>query len=103
VSCCSKIQVAIHNAERIENSGQPLGLSRVELILANTTERRQSPESLGMEPMDGAEHETLDFPLRSNLRLRQFDELTVRILRGWTMSQSARISVERFVLVPRGR
>ena len=103
LSCCSMIQVAIHNADRVDTSGQAPGPNRVQLILANTTERALPPESLGMEPISGAEHQVLDFPLRPNPRIRQFDELTVRILRGWTMSQSARISVERFVLVPRGR
>jgi hypothetical protein len=102
VSCCSMIQVAIHNLDRIDNSHRVSGPSRVQLALANTTQSGVSPESLGTQPIDESEHQVLDFPLRSSLRLRQFDELTVRIQRGWTMSQSARISVERFVLVPRG-
>jgi hypothetical protein len=102
VSCCSRIQVAIHNLDRVDNSQHAAGPNRVQLSLGNTT-ARQPAESLGMDPIDGAEHQVLDFPLRPDLHLRQFDELTVRILRGWTMSQSARISVERFVLVPRGR
>jgi hypothetical protein len=103
VSCCSTIQVAIHNLDRVDISRQASGPNRVQLSLANTTARGQAAESLGMDPIDGAEHQVLDFPLRPDLHLRQFDELTVRILRGWTMSQSARISVERFVLIPRGR
>jgi hypothetical protein len=47
----------------------------------------------------------LSFMVRSSSGLRQFDDLTVRIIRGWMLSgsdRSARISVERFVLVPRG-
>jgi hypothetical protein len=104
VSCCSGIQVAIHNAEHIRSTGDPRGIGRIQLILANTTPRSGAPESLGMEWIDGSEYQVLDFRMRSSVELLQFDELTVRILPEWIATpQSARISVERFVLIPRGR
>jgi hypothetical protein len=108
LSCCSRIQVAIHNVENAgENSTEP---GRVELILADSSDPLERggvpPESLGMQAVDGSEHQLLSFALRSNSGLQQFDELTVRIFRGRLIAgsdRSARISVERFVLVPRGR
>ncbi len=109
LSCCSRIQVAIHNAENGPEIGR-VELGRVELIVANSSDPLERggvpPESLGTQPVDGSEHQTLSFAVRSNSGLQQFDELTVRISRGWIFSgndRSARISVERFVLVPRGR
>jgi hypothetical protein len=113
LSCCSRIEVAIHNVENTgERRAEPGGreLARVELILANSSDPLERggvpPESLGMQAVDGSEHQMLSFMVRSSSGLRQFDELTVRIIRGWMLSgsdRSARISVERFVLVPRGR
>jgi len=103
-SCCSSIQVAIHNVEnRIE-------VSRIELILANSSNPLERggvpPESLGVQSLDGSEHQVLTFPMRPNSGLEQFDDLTVRVLRGWILAgdaPSARISIERFVLLPRRR
>jgi hypothetical protein len=98
LSCCSRIQVAIHNSE---HSPEP---NRLQLILADSSGKGQPAESLGMQPVDGSEDQVLDFPIHANFQLRSFDEFTVRFFRGWVQSQlSARISVERFVLVPRGR
>jgi hypothetical protein len=104
VSCCSGIQVAIHNAEHIRSTGDPRGIGRIQLILANTAPRSGPPESLGMQWIDGSEHQVLDFRMRSSVELLQFDELTVRILPEWIATpQSARISIEHFVLLPRVR
>jgi hypothetical protein len=98
VSCCSRIQIAVHNSE---HTPEP---NRIQLILADSSGKGQPAESLGMQPVNGSEDQTLDFPIRPNFQLRSFDEFTLRFFRGWTQSQlSARISVERFVLVPRGR
>ena len=108
-SCCSAIQVAIHNAE---GRSLPAG---VEMVLANSSLHPDMggvvAESLGVQTVDGSEHQTLNFRIPSK-GLRQFDDLTVRILRGQIFmtsdgprmhsNSSARISVERFILVPQG-
>jgi hypothetical protein len=108
--CCSAIQVAIHN---LEGRSLPAG---VELVLANSSLHPEIggvvAESLGVQVMDGSEHQMLSFKIPPT-GLQQFDDLTVRILRGQIImtsggprmhsNASARISVERFVLVPRGR
>lgn len=107
--CCSAIQVAIHNAE---GRSLPAG---VELVLANSSVHPEPgvlAESLGVQTVDGSEHQTLNFTMPSK-GLQQFDDLTVRILRGpifmtpsgprMHSNSSARISIERFILVPRGR
>lgn len=97
LSCCSKVRVSIHNAEGVESR------ARVQLMLGDSTKRGQPSATLGLEAADGSEHQTLNFPVKAEFPLPQFDELTVRILRSdFSGSQrSARIGVESFTLVPR--
>jgi hypothetical protein len=106
VSCCSRIQLMVRNADSYPNTVS------LELIL------RQLPEdlwqSLGTvavtsqpdlksDPISPVS-ETLDFTVPAEPRVHAFNELTVvyhRLPKRW--DKSARVSVERFVLIPRGQ
>jgi branched-subunit amino acid ABC-type transport system permease component len=98
MSCCSSIRVAIHNRESL---GAPIEL---ELILANSREPALPSHSLGSIPIQTAESQMLTFPITSGAVFRQFDQITVRVHRAWFQhTESARISVVRFVLIPSAR
>jgi hypothetical protein len=94
-SCCSSIQVAIHNLE-------PHGPSiQIELLLANSRERGSLSHTLGSIPIQPAESQVLTYPMIGGATFQQFDQITVRIHRVWFQhADSARISVQRFVLIP---
>ncbi len=98
LSCCSSIQVAIHN---LDLHAQPIQL---ELILANSREPGSPSHTLGSIPIQTAESQLLTYPMTPGASFRQFDQITVRVRRAWIQhSESARISVQRFVLIPVGR
>jgi branched-subunit amino acid ABC-type transport system permease component len=98
MSCCSSIQVAIHN---LDLHAQPI---QVELILANSREPGSPSHTLGAIPIQTAELQMLTFPMTPGASFRQFDQITVRVHRAWFQhTESARISVQRFVLIPAGR
>ena len=103
VNCCASIAVIIRNGDF-----RPGSLA-LELTLRNTTLPQKPLVTLGPEPIPPAikNHPPADqsivFPMRPTLSLRQFDEVTVRILRPFpTADRSARISIRRFIFSRRG-
>ncbi len=104
LSCCREIRIDIQNADRYP------GTVSVELVLKNTREEPEGSVSLGSAPVTSAPgdsaaamKETLRFPIPSHTSMRQFDELMIRFPRQRArIFRSAKMAIERFVLVPRG-
>ena len=106
LKCCSKIQLEVLNADRAE------GTLQLELILLNTEHPGAVSLSLGNATMTSHPgtagesvvpvRELLDFAVPPNSWMDQFTELRVVYHRARTRAnRSAKVSVERFVLVPR--
>jgi hypothetical protein len=104
LSCCREIRIEIQNADRYP------GTVSVELVLLNTREGQEGSVSLGSAPVTSAPgdpespmRETLTFPVPARASITQFDELMIEFPRRRTrIFRSAKIAIERFVLVPRG-
>jgi hypothetical protein len=106
VSCCSRIQVALANADRYPHSVS------LELILRDLpdggsqslgTEHVMSVPDLKADPVSPVT-ETLEFAVPPEPRVHVFNEMTVVYHRDyWRVDKSARVAIERFVLIPRGR
>jgi hypothetical protein len=104
LACCREIRIEIRNADHYP------GTVSVELMLTNTREGHEGSISLGSEPVTSAPgdldppmKEALTFPIPSRTSIQQFDELTIRFPRRRTrIFRSAKVAIERFVLVPRG-
>jgi len=107
LACCREIQLTISNQDRYP------GTIALELLLIDTHAPGQPVQSLGtravlsrpsLTPMELSPipvTEVLDFPVPPNSRIRQFDELQVLFHRDpFRWDRSARISLERFSLVP---
>lgn len=106
VSCCSRIQLAVSNADRYPHT------MSLELILHDLAGGKS--ESLGRAPVTSLPDlkadpvspvaETLDFTMPAKPRVRVFNEMTVIYHRdSWRAYKSARVSIERFILIPLGR
>jgi hypothetical protein len=108
LACCSRIQVAIRNADRYPDTVS------LELILVDTSHPQHASESLGQmmvkstAPWKIYEHphpmnETLNFEIPSRSRLRHFDEISIvfRLDRA-RADAAARIAIDHLVLMPRG-
>jgi hypothetical protein len=106
LGCCSKIQIEVLNADRYP------GTLSLELVLINSELPGAVPLSLGSIPVashPGTEHdlvvpvrETLEFAVPPKSWLEQFTELKIVFHRArLRMDKSAKVSVERFVLLPR--
>jgi len=106
ISCCSRVEVSVLNADRYPKSVS------LELIL------RELPgteaQSLGIEPVQSTPDleedpvrpvgETLSFQVPPEPAVREFNEMTVVYHRmNMRKDKSARIAIDRFILVPRGR
>jgi hypothetical protein len=107
LACCSDIRVAIQNTDRYP------GTVSLELILRNTTLPDTPSQSLGTAMVAStrpwtlgkrpAASEVLSFNVPPDLKLRQFDELSVVFqLSPRRSNVGAKIGIERFILVPRG-
>jgi hypothetical protein len=106
LSCCSAIKLGITNAERYP---RPLEL---ELVLVNTRLTGKPAVSLGRSrvtaPADwwrggnrGPMEEVLTFDIPTHPAIQQFDEAKIVFHRtGPTAAESAKVAIERFVLVP---
>ena len=101
--CCRQLQIAILNADPYPKT------IWLELILIDGNLPKTSQESLGRAPVTSAPPnkaavpETLDFSFPPAPHLGQFNEIKVIFHRGdGRMDRSARVSIERFVLVPLG-
>lgn len=99
LSCCREIRIEVKNADHYP------GTVSLELVLSNTREGQEGSLSLGSAPVtsEPPSDETLAFPIPSHTPIKQFDELTIRFPRRRTrIFRSAKIAIEKFVLVPRG-
>lgn len=98
LSACSRIDVAIRNADPFPGS------LAMELILVNTTLAGRPSQTLGQAAVDDRKVQTLSFRIPPAPMISQFDELTIRFPRAnYRATRSARIAIDRFFLVPRGR
>jgi hypothetical protein len=107
LACCSDIRVAIQNTDRYP------GTVSLELILRNTTLPDTPSQSLGTAMVAStrpgtlggkgpAASEVLSFNIPPDLKLRQFDEVSVVFqLSPRRSNVGAKIGIERFTLVPR--
>jgi hypothetical protein len=106
--CCRVIQVAISNMDQYP------GTVALELVLIDTQSPGQPKQSLGRTPITSRPHtnarvnsslpatETLDFPISTGAPLHQFDVIEVIFHRdSLRVETSARIAIERFLLLPR--
>jgi hypothetical protein len=104
LDCCNAIQVVIDNAEV-----QPKGMA-MELMLRNTAVAGKPYVSLGIQNVseqhnnshaNGSGSQTLTFHVPREIKLGRFDEFKVWFrLQWWRGDKSARIAINRFVLVP---
>ncbi|HVO97965.1 MAG TPA: hypothetical protein VMT15_07850 [Bryobacteraceae bacterium] len=108
LECCREIRIEIRNADPFP------GTVWVELVLIDTIDTREGQQaslSLGRTPVTSAPEpdaasppmkETLTFPIPAHPSIKRFDELAIRFPRQRTRAdRSAKIAIERFVLVPR--
>ncbi len=73
-----------------------------ETVLSNSRIAGEPRQSLGLRRIDSSAKQTLLFQISRYPTLEQFDVLTVRIRRWGTLAtQSARITVQGFVLTSR--
>lgn len=106
VSCCGKIRLDILNADRFP------GTVSLEMLLVNSEYSATSTESLGVAPVLSIPNlkadpvqpvaETVEFLMPADGALKKFNEIQVVFRRAKQRAdRSARISIDRFVLVPR--
>jgi len=109
LDCCSRVQVAIRNADRYPESVS------MELVLMNTTLPYKPSVSLGRMSVNSTPawnlyedkhptiNETLSFAVPSQRLLRAFDEVKIVFRLDQARADTgARIAIDHFVLVPRG-
>jgi hypothetical protein len=103
LDCCNAIQVVIDSAEARPDS------VTVELMLQNTSVTGKPSVSLGFQDItkrmamkqDTPVSQTLTFRIPGEIKLNKFDELKVGFrLKWWREDRSAKIAINRFVLVP---
>ena len=106
VACCGKIQIEVLNADRYP------GTVSLELMLVSSEGKTTTSESLGLAPVlstpdlkaetTTAVPETLEFAMPAGGTLKAFNELQVMFRRARSRAdKSARIAIQRFILVPR--
>jgi hypothetical protein len=108
LNCCSRLQIAIRNADRYPETVS------LELVLVNTTVPHNPSVSLGRMMVTSTRpwklyekpvtvEETLSFPIPAHRSLREFDEVKIVFLLDRARADDgARIAIDHFVLVPRG-
>lgn len=108
LDCCSRIRVAIRNADRYPDSVS------LELILIDTSQPQTASESLGQEMVKSTRpwriyerprpiDETLNFLIPVRGRLRHFDGISIIFhLDPSRADAAARIAIDHLVLIPRG-
>ena len=106
ITCCSAIRLDIRNADRYPNTislelvlinNEMPGAPSVSLGTANVVSR----PDFGHDPV-AAVAETLEFTIPANPAPDSFDEFKVVFLRARVRAdKSAKVSVERFILIPR--
>jgi hypothetical protein len=108
VTCCSRIQIAIRNADRYPETVS------LELVLVNTSLPNRPSQSLGRMMVRSTRpwglyekqspiSETLNFAIPQSRSFRRFDEMKIvfRLDRA-RADAGAKIAIDHFVLVPRG-
>ena len=109
LDCCSKIQIAIRNADHYPETVS------LELVLINASVPGKPSQSLGTmmvkstrpwklydEPAKPVS-ETLNFVIPTHASIRRFDEVMVVFrLDAARADAGPKIAIDRFVLVPRG-
>jgi hypothetical protein len=96
-SCCSRLEMVIRNSETLADS------TGIEVSLINTTAPGTPFQYLGAQIADRSARQSLRYAIPASPVIEQFDELAVRFKRSLRMrTQSTRIAIEKFVLVPRG-
>jgi hypothetical protein len=106
LSCCSAIRLEITNADRYR------GTISLELILIDNEAPGSPWINLGRYPVTSVANishdsvvpvaETINFPISEAAATRSFDEFKIVFDRvRWRTDKSARLSIERFILVPR--
>ena len=108
LNCCSRIQIAIRNADRYPETVS------LELVLVNTSLPSRPSESLGSMVVKSTRpwniyakpaptSETLNFAIPRRPTLQRFDEVRIvfRLDRA-RADAGAKIAIDHFVLVPRG-
>jgi hypothetical protein len=94
--CCSAIGLSVHSTD-----DQPETIA-FGLCLADSTAPRGPIQRLGIAGLPPRETAVLSFLVPSHPVISQFDELVVDIyLSGPRRHRSAKVAIERFVLVPR--
>jgi hypothetical protein len=97
VHCCTQIQIAIRNTDQYP------GTVSLELILIDTTVAINLIRSLGTVATGppSPSQQVLSFRIPPVTALQKFDEIKVVFHRAQLRAdKSARIAIERFVLVP---
>jgi len=106
VDCCRGIQVEVRNADRYP------GTISLELYLIDRRSPREFQMWIGRAPVVSrpeisgdkvtAVRETLEFPMPSYTQIREFDEFKIVFSRDRRrLDKSAKVAIERFVLLPR--
>jgi len=106
VNCCSRIELAIRNADHKTRQ-------ELELLLMNTSLPSKPSVSLGRTPVSSRAPwqpgipqpvpEVLSFAIPQHLPIARFDEVAVRFHRTLGRHASSRMAIEKFTFVPRGR
>ena len=106
LSCCSAIRLEIRNADSYPNTislelvlmaGDWPGAPSLNLGHYNVT----SQPDFRRDPVTPVP-ETLEFPVPSTAKLESFDEFKVVFQRAWRRAdKSAKLAIDRFILVPR--
>ena len=108
LNCCSRIQVALRNADRYPES------VTLEVVLINTSVPSRPQQSLGImmvrstHPWDIYDEappvsETLNFAIPSHHALSRFDEVKVVFRLDHARADAgAKMAIDHFVLIPRG-
>jgi len=104
LSACSRIDIAVRNADVADSADIFVGSLTLELVLVNTVLPGHTHQSLGRIAITAKppSSQTLSFKIPSAPTIQQFDELTIRFVRtGFRSIRSARVAIDRFFLVPR--
>lgn len=94
--CCTRIQLVVRSAERYP------GTVALELILIDTSVPLNLSQNLGSATVGAPSQDgqVLSYRMPAAAALRQFSEIAVVFHRAVNSDKSARIAIERFVLVP---
>jgi hypothetical protein len=106
IDCCRSVQIELRNADRY------LGTIVLELYLIDNQAARRSQVWAGRAPVISrpqisgdnvtAMRETLEFPMPAFSPIEQFDEFRIVFTRErQRLDKSAKIALERFILVPK--